>query len=341
MYKRVIDEIGSEFWEPEMPGDVKYLLAGRTALEFIIRDIIAKQDIKSVLMPSYCCHTMIMPFKLHDIDVRFYDVYYDHGLRVELPEQKDNEIFYYIKYFGYEALQGDAGVHEITIEDQTHSWMNGIASKADYTFVSYKKWTNISGLSKAKKKRGKFIDAPLIEFRAFDELREKAYNLKKQYIERGVGDKSVFLDAFDRAEELIETDYCGYGPSQRSLERLLEFDPKLIREERRRNAEYLIDELKQIPQVQVIYASVGDNDVPLFVPILVQERNELRRYLIQRKIFLPVHWPFSDHHTGISRRARQLYDHELSVICDQRYGLDDMQRIVLAIRDFYSGSNDG
>ena len=340
MYKRVADEIGSEFWEPETFGDVKYLLTGRTALDFIIRDILAEHDVKSVLMPSYCCHTMIMPFTLHGIEVRFYDVFFDGGLTVDVPECRKNELFLYIKYFGYEALQGEIGEHELIIEDQTHSWMNGVESKADYTYASYKKWTGISGIARAVKKHGKFIEFPLADNIAFNEMREKAFSLKKHYIENGIGNKLEFLDLFDKAEVLIETDYCGYRPSQRAFEQLLELNRGSICEKRRRNAEFLIDELKRIPNIQLLYDHIGEKDVPLFVPILAENRNALRRYLIDNNIYLPVHWPFSDCHKGISERATRLYDQELSVVCDQRYELDDMERIISTVEEFHSVSND-
>ena len=337
MYRRSVREIGSEFWDEDRLGDVKYLMTGRTALEFIIRDLLVEHDIKSVLMPSYCCHTMIMPFVLHGIDVRFYDVFFDHGMKKDIPERKENEVFYRIKYFGFDDLQGDTQ-SELDIEDETHSWMSGIKSNADYTFASYKKWTGISGIAIATKKHGKFINVPLDENQVFNELREKAFRLKKEYVITGSGNKSDFLNLFSEAEEMIENDYSGYKPSRESLECLLELDTKSIRAKRRRNAKYLIDEMKKIPQVQLIYDQIGIKDAPLFVPILAHNRDELRRYLIQNEIYLPVHWPLSDYHKGISERARILYNQELSVICDQRYGLEDMKRIIMTMVDYYNRS---
>ena len=56
-------EIGSEFCNADPVGRAKkFFISGRTALDYIIRDILNKYDIKSALLPSYCCHTMIEPF---------------------------------------------------------------------------------------------------------------------------------------------------------------------------------------------------------------------------------------------------------------------------------------
>ena len=338
MYKRVVSEIGSEFWPAQKAGDVRYLLTGRTALEFIIRDILAENDIKSVLMPSYCCHTMIMPFVLHGIDVRFYDVFYDGELCVDLPVPRDKEIFFLIHYFGYEKLEGLENIRknwETIIEDQTHTWLTNKKSEADYTFASYKKWFEVSGIAKATKRSGRFIDIPLSEYHAFNDLREKAFALKKQYIENGKGEKNEFLNLFNQAEELIETDYCSYRPSADAVEQMLLLDIEELAATRRRNAAILIDGLKEIYGIKVIW-ELGVKDVPLCVPILVPNgRSELRTYLINNDIFLPVHWPLSDYHKGITDRARMMYNQELSVVCDQRYRSEDMMRIIDTISDYY------
>ena len=70
-------EIGSEFWEAADTGKKKYLISGRAALEYIIRDILEEHSVDSVLMPSYCCYTMLEPFVRHGIKIRFYDIFYD------------------------------------------------------------------------------------------------------------------------------------------------------------------------------------------------------------------------------------------------------------------------
>lgn len=335
-------EIGSEFWVLETQGDSRFFLSGRTALEFIIRDLLTNKKVSSILMPSYCCHTMIMPFVQHGIKVRFYDVIYDKSLKVNLPEYRDNEIFYYIKYFGYESLEG-INIEEvrkrynIIIEDQTHSWMSGRHSIADYSFTSYRKWFAVAGIAKAVKKNGSFLTDELKDNNTYNGLRERAFRLKKNYIEDGIGEKKEFLELFEKAEDVLERDYYGYRPSRESFERLLyqiENDIEIAKA-RKDNARILIKKLKDIPSITVMFDSVGDLDVPLFVPILVREgRDDLRSFLIQNGIYLPVHWPLSDYHVGISNEARALYNQELSLVCDQRYTKDDMDRMVALISKF-------
>ena len=115
----------------------------------------------------------------------------------------------------------------------------------------------------------------------------------------------------------------------------LQLDTEYIAKKRKENGEVLINGLKDVSDIKLIFQSV-DKNIPLFIPILIQEdRAELRQYLIENRIYCPIHWPKSTHHKGISRRAERLYRQELSLICDQRYSTDDMNRIVECIRDFY------
>ena len=66
-------------------------------------------------------------------------------------------------------------------------------------------------------------------------------------------------------------------------------------------------------------------DCPLFVPIVIakEKRNAIRKKLIDNQIYCPVHWPHPN-----AECQSNLYEMELSLVCDQRYNGDDMKRIV-------------
>lgn len=93
-----------------------------------------------------------------------------------------------------------------------------------------------------------------------------------------------------------------------------------------------MEELKKLPAdiIRPLYAEMGDRDVPMFVPVLVKKqlRNELRQYLIKNEVYCPIHWPSE------LGGADKLYDCELSLVCDQRYGIEDMKREMTLIREF-------
>lgn len=339
-------EIGSEFWDsgPQKKNSV-YLLSGRTALDFILRDILKTRTVQLAHIPSYCCHTMVEPFFRNGVSVKFYDVFIDGKgrLTAELPEVEDNEIFYYMTYFGFRTLNG-LGIsgrteHSVVcIEDMTHSCIGTCSdSYADYSYASYRKWTGFEGIAVAKKKEGVFAETPHVENLKYTSIRRQAFFMKNKFIISGVGDKEKFLSLFDEAESLLEDDYVGYKPSLETMASFLSFDKSAIAKARRNNAAILMEGLKDIPEVNLMFSQLEQDDVPLFVPIIVESsRSQLRKYLIDSKIYCPIHWPLSQYHKGISERAGKVYSQELSLVCDQRYGSDDMLRTVDCIRKFYS-----
>lgn len=338
-------EIGSEFWDDgPVRRDKVYLLCGRTALEYIICDIVKHHRINSALLPSYCCYTMIEPFYRHNISVRFYDVYFDkkNGLSAEVPEVQEKEIFYYMTYFGFDRLMGIdlqkvKKTCTVLIEDRTHSWMiENTGCEADYSYISYRKWTGFDAIALASKESGTFSEFPKAIHTEYSRIKRQASSMKRAYIYSDIGEKQSFLDLFGEAETLLEKDYVGYQPTSETMAALLKLDIAYIAEVRRRNARFLVNELKDVPEIQLMFQTIEDEEVPLFVPILVRkDREELRKKLIDNSIYCPVHWPQSIYHKQSSSRAGELYQQELSLICDQRYDLDDMKRIVEQIRNYY------
>ncbi len=347
-------EIGSEFVIPDVKQSCKrFFLSGRTALDYIIRDLKCEDNIQSVLLPSWCCHTMIEPFVKNNIDIRFYEIFFDdeRGLCAEIPTPQDNEVFYYMTYFGFSELCGLNYEYirnrwKKVISDETHSWLsNKIYStkknEPDYSYISYRKWTGISGVSSVVKYHGNF-KCEIIEKDSdkYNSVMEKARKLKKDYLNGVSNDKEVFLKMFNEAEKLLEKDYCGHRPSIKSFEQFINLDVDYIRKRRRKNAEELLKDLAENENINLIFKHMRDTDTPLFVPILVssEKREVLKKFLILNKIYCPVHWSISDYHEGIEKRSKEIYNSELSIICDQRYDVNDMKYITCVIKSFFESN---
>lgn len=341
-------EIGGEFWESDsLKSDKRLFLSGRTALDFIVRDAIAEHGIKSALLPSFCCHTMIEPFLKNGISVRFYDVFYQEGLRAHIPQARDKEIFYKMSYFGYLYLEGVESDFvyknwDCIIEDCTHSWLSlerdySIGEKC-YQFASIRKWTGMTGIAYAKKMSGKFsIRQTYKENGQYEEMRGVSQTKKKRYIFEENDEKKSYLELFDKAEASLEEDYRDYVPALRTVQDFWNLDLNAIKQKRRLNADFLVNQLSGCNGLRIIFPERKQQETPLFVPILVSEglRDRLREYLTAREIYCPVHWPLSKYHNGISENAMAIYGQELSLVCDQRYGLNDMGRQARAIHNFF------
>ena len=112
-------EIGSEFWKYDgelndnnskfwnIGKDTKFTLSGRTSIDFVLREIIENKLVSKVYFPSYCCSSMIEPFEQLGIEVEFYDVYYNEGLKYNIELDTDCDIFFAMNYFGYSSTNMD------------------------------------------------------------------------------------------------------------------------------------------------------------------------------------------------------------------------------------------
>lgn len=340
----MMKEIGSEFWEQlelkitcqerTEPDNTVNLLSGRTALDFIIRDIKASQTFQNVVIPSYCCESMIEPFVRNDVTVHFYKINYD---TLVFPVQKDFDAILILDYFGYE----DKNVEEIAkwtktagkivIYDATHK-INGhstLMKYVDYSFCSYRKWFYCNYANVTKSNGAFRIKKPSAYHEKYCALRNQAADLKTIYMKNDNTDKTRFLRLYYEAENVLEGDYIGYigKPIKINLDEIIKI--------RRENARFLIRELESVPEIRLWKNTIGDDDVPLFVPIFMKPevKSELRKRLIENDIYCPVHWPISNLHK-IDDKESDIYLEELSLVCDQRYGVDDMKREVKIIKAF-------
>ena len=330
-------EIGSEFWEQydsidlEGTDNEKYLLSGRTALQFIIDDILLSRTVKSVLLPSYCCESMIIPFVKSGMTVQFYHV--DES-NIDYFSENDADIVLLLDYFGYEVKDNVCIAREsklagkIVIYDATHK-INGnpkVQEYADYSFCSFRKWFYCN-CAKVTKHQGSFLNNQSLTANIrYNALRELARAEKEEYI-NGITEEKSFLAKFGEAEQLLEEDYVGYSGIS------VNANVEDIILKRKRNASFLMNELSNVSGVKLWKNVVDASDTPLFVPILVDSeiRDDLRRELISKSIYCPVHWPKSPYHNIV---YNALYDMEISLICDQRYDLSDMKRISETIKEF-------
>lgn len=350
-----MNEIGSEFWidaafthiehNPVLErwtGSQRSYLSGRTALSAILDDICLsaqwKQQVLAYL-PSYCCHTMIEPFIRHGMRVEFYTVKFENGeFKQEIDASKVCDVILVLDYFGYGREHRFVPKNATVIRDMTHAVFSHHAyvDDADYTFTSLRKWGAIAGAAIATKQNGEWLtEEATKQNSAYLSLRYTGYSDKARYFAGEAGTDKGYLQTFRQAESLLETDYQNYTADEESLRNAESLGDYVT--QRRKNAEHLLFGLQNISIVEPLFPALNDGDAPLFVPIAVKngKRDGLRQYLIENSIYCPVHWPLSSLHK-ITGKERELYDTELSLVCDQRYGVTEMERQLNMIRRFES-----
>ena len=332
-------EIGSEFWLEREPAAEShregcYVLSGRTAIDLIIQDIAKRRAVRSVYMPAWGCDSMLAPFSHRNIHVDFYDVRFNGQLKCHTEITESTEILYVTNYFGYENTIDIDIVRQfkakgaIILYDLTHSFLmenDPYLELADYSFASIRKWMGVIGGAVVNGVK----DFQLKPYLHLD-CKEKAMRMKKAFIECDTSiDKQTFMNLYGKFGHHLVEDYQNYEMDDLSYALYKTEDFNAMRRKRRENAKYLHEHLKGVR----FLGDFTDNTVPLFVPVFfdtTEQRNAVRKKLIEAQIYSPIHWP-KPAQIPADFAVNKIYDTELSLICDQRYDLADMQRMVTLI----------
>ncbi|MGI5848072.1 MAG: sugar transferase [Candidatus Cryptobacteroides sp.] len=336
-------EIGSEFWIESVPRTLQterdgvYALSGRTAIDLILQDILTKRLVRDVYMPAWCCDSMLAPFLDRNVEVKFYDIVYTGKLEYRIDRSVRPDIFYLTNYFGYEntlppdfvRMMKEQG--SVILYDRTHSFLmddEPYRQMADYSFASLRKWMGIVGGAVVEG-----IPKPELKPCNYIEIKEVAMQDKFRYLQ---GDKTIvkqnFLDAFGAFDGHLAADYRNREMDDLSYTLYKQQDLQAIKQKRLENAAFIH---RHLYGLRFLF-ELTDLSAPLFVPVLFdskEQRDAVRRKLIAKQIYCPVHWPKLAE-IPACYDVQQITDRGLSLLCDQRYGHLQMKYQIESIQQF-------
>lgn len=313
----------------------QYAISGRTGFELIAREIKTIYNVKSIALPAYCCASMVYPFYANGIKIIFYPVLFeteDINKNTDIQDIiKASDAVLVMNYFGFvrqlanqlSALSKKLGKLVIIDATQTAFSKSNIYENADYMLISYRKWSD--ALCATVCSNRKFSVLPPNEiYDNYINIWRKAAFLKRQYLNDEIADKKEYLDLYKKANTMLSERYINFSTHENEVNILQNIDTDFLINRRRENANFLIEQLKKY-NVNLMFDSMKENDCPLHVPILVDKnkRDVIRKKLIENNVFCPAHWPIDEKYPY---SKTELHNSEISLICDQRYGIDDMQR---------------
>ncbi|TYS59862.1 hypothetical protein FZC74_06820 [Sutcliffiella horikoshii] len=354
-------EIGSEFWLEDnsiknnvsdhnsffnIGSDKQFLLSGRTAIDYVLKDILKNNKVNTVYFPSYCCQSMLQPFIDLGINIIFYHVCFEKGLKFNINVNQECDLFFAMNYFGFTKGRMDKYIeifkqrNIIVIEDSTHSLLSSKSynPQSDYIVASLRKWFPILSGGLAVKTRKQFeINPKNSTLDDMIRIRKSAMVEKNKYINiDSYTEKQVFLDKYTIANELLNEDYALYNIDKESYEILQNLNIETIVSKRKGNARRLYESLPNNDRFQLLFSKLEGEDCPIFIPIIFYsntERNSLRRHLQNNNVYCPVHWP---NPTILKEQnTPNIFDYELSLVADQRYEDTDMQYLIRRLVEFY------
>ena len=304
-----------------------------------------------VLIPAYTCETVITPFKEAGWTCYYYNINKDLRIDTKFLEDLSNRIepalvvvhpYYGMNLNGQEVdtLRGIRARGTRIVMDLTHCIFAEQGDDfVDYYVGSFRKWFSIPDGAFLKVNGGDSrFQVPQDENVAFVTKQADAMFLRNQYFQSEVMPlKAISIRLNKLAEGLADHHIKPHRMSSFSKELKRQQDERVIEERRRENFAFLFNHLNQGSNCCFICSDLSDlSATPLYFAIYVENREPLQRVLAENRIYAPVLWPNDYAELLVSEDVDYIYQHILAIPCDQRYGKEDMERIVCVINNFTS-----
>ena len=302
--------------------------SGRSALYHILLDVKKRNNISKILLPDYLCSSVVIAAEKVGVEVVFYPL----NDKLELDEKHFANLYeekcavLLINYFGLQDLQNQVAYvrslnkDAVIIEDDVQGFYEFQKELVgvDYKFTSLRKTFACpdGGLVKTENL--------LSEVNTVNKFHQYklAGSILKSLRKPEYYDDAVYLSMFEKGESMID-DEITEGMSDMAIDIISKTDIDRLAYIRRRNAKFICDGLESLGLNTIL--PVTENKIPLFVPIYLDDRNKVRKYMFQHNCFCPVHWPLEGMNV---KKGAEMAEHELSIIVDQRYTNADMEYIL-------------
>ena len=287
------------------------LSSGRACLSYLIE----QRGIRKIALPNFNCDVVEAVCRAHALDIRFYPVGAD--LRPKTLQTEDDEWFYLVNFYGQlteNELQSIAGRVPGLIVDNAQAYFD-LPLKGVDTIYTCRKFLGVPD--------GGFVytDAPERTLPA-DESRERMGFVLGRF-ERPAGE--YFAAAAQNNDEL------SMEPKRMSAltENLLHaVDYERVKRIRTDNFRRLHEGLGGRNLLELRLTEGG-----YAYPLMLPEGQTIRKKLIEQKIFVPMLWPNVPEQQPAESEACRLAEQILPLPCDQRYGAEEMDFIIRAVRD--------
>lgn len=297
------------------------LNTGRNALEYILRSI---GEVKHIYLPYYTCEVVLEPLKKLKIPYTYYHINYFFEIADELNPQKDEYIiannYYGIKDTYIEKLAAQYGDQLIVDCAQAFFAKPLPGIKA---FYSMRKYVGVADGGVAY--LGNLQD-DLVEVEEMENTDDHDSHL------------------FKRKQFGAEAGFADYQSNEKKLDnqpiRLMSFQTKWLLDHidyekvvahRKENFRYLHEALSGENELSL--SGMDSFACPMVYPFMMRTNRNLRKELIDNKIFVARYWPNVEKQDGYETE----YDLAMNVIpipCDQRYDKNEMNRIKTIITEY-------
>lgn len=295
------------------------LNTGRNALEYILRSI---GEVKHIYLPYYTCQVVLEPINKLHIPYTYYHINQQFEM-VDVVQPEEGEYIIANNYFGIK----DAYIQQLAKRYGNHLIVDcaqaffakpipGIKS-----FYSSRKYVGVADGSVAY--LGNLPD-DRVEVNEIERSDKHDSHLlkRKQY-----GAEAGFADYQANEKKLDNQPIRLMAVNTKWILNHIDYDNVIVR--RRDNFQYLHVALAEKNQLHL--PSLETFVCPMVYPFMMATDRNLRKELIENKIFVARYWPNVEMDEGFAKE-NNMANKVIPVPCDQRYGRDDMNRIIEIIK---------
>ena len=327
------------------PSDALYFGSARQALAALVANGHRTRGWRRLWVPRYFCHDALAPLLERGVGLIGYP---DHPgllpLRIDPANLREHDAVLVANLLGLRCAPtglrlalGEADV----IEDHTHDPWSPWAYKSDATYcvASLRKtlplpdgavlWSPVqAGLPRRPR--------PASRAAAASNAWAAAMVLKGAYLAGAPIEKASYRQLAAAGESaLAAADPSAMSEMSRALLQL--YPAGAWRQTRRRNFEALAGLLREFEDVAVL-SPEGPAAVPFAVTTVLPSpsaRDQLRARLIDRDVYPAVLWPLEQDHVvfDVGKEELDLSRRVLSLACDARYGVFDLERVAAAVHE--------
>jgi hypothetical protein len=310
--------------------DKKAFSSGRSAFRAILKEA-RKLGFNEIWLPNYICDTVPASALQEMFALKWYEIEPNFHIKLRELQKFPNEPFLIllVDYFGMLDLSNEVSeLHKagaVVCIDKIQALYEPDSFGADYWFYGFRKFLPIPEGAFAFS-RNEMIIPPQLESDV-GTLKVLAGLIKNIAYSYSLCDEA-YLNLFNMSEQRLDCqeEITSTGPLFPLM--LSSIDIEEAKVKRQKNYEILSNILQEYG-IQQLKSPEKKRCSPLAIPIAIQNRDAIRKYLISKHIYLPVHWP-QKQSQGF---ASFLAEHELSLIIDQRYTAEDMMNMVRSLVD--------
>ena len=331
-------EFGSDFQLIEYPKgysivdiykNANFYLDGRQA----IIDLVKHNRWRQLWVPTYYCHDFLKDVS-EWIPIRYYDTTPESNCDISKYDISEHDAIVVMNYFG-QSQKPLLNTKAIVIEDHSHDLISNWAklSNAHWCFGSLRKTLPIADGGILWSPRS--LPLPpipnwTIEGNHWAETRYYAMELKSSYLNGNQVDKEVFRRIYIDSEEMLSMMPIS-GISKRSYSIVAELDIEKWYEHKRSNWTYMLNHLHLNNNIDVWSNQVATTPFSVILKCKTQTiRDELRNKLIKQSVYPAILWDIP-HKDFVA--ARNFSQTMLSIHCDGRYKLDEIEKLIAIINN--------